>query len=356
MPTTITQASLANIEATVHRCHRGPGSSLEELRALAAVRADIINANMATLRGVWNENVISTDLKRTTILQTMVRAFAVKVLVLTAFATRFDGVKLQGTDKVTVPYFPLDETASTDWNPANGYDTFGNTEASAKTITVDQRKYQGLTWSSSELARQPFLDIAMSASLKAEKLGIDVVADILSLVTAAAFGDAVKTEPAGAFDSDDVIDLKGEADAANWPEQGRSLVLNGSYDVNLLKDVSVKSASLWGDSTPIREGRIQRLLGFDYYPDSRVPANNQNLQGFICHKSALLVAFSPVGPSPEVRSALSKYELVVEPSTGATLEYRSWGDPNKDTSKEVIECNYGRLVGEAAALKRITSA
>lgn len=45
-----------------------------------------------------------------------------------------------------------------------------------------------------------------------------------------------------------------------------------------------------------------------------------------------------------------------DPQTGLTLEYRAWGDADSDTSKEIIECNYGFGVGESAALKRIVSA
>jgi ATP-dependent protease ClpP protease subunit len=319
-------------------------------------RAEIIHANIGRILPAWNTNTISSDLKRTVILQQMIRAFAIRTLPLGAFSMVWNGVRLEGTDKIAVPYFALDTTASHDFVAGDGYNTFGNTNADAKVITVDKRKYQGLTWTSSELARQPYLDIMTSAGLKAEQLGIDVVQDVLSLVTAATFGAAAVTGLASAFDSDDVIDLKGVADVANWPAAGRSLMLNSDYDINLLKDSAVKSALNWGDSAPVREGRIQRIVGFDYYPDSRIPANAENLQGFISFKSGLLVGFSPVGPTPEVRQQLTRYEVVTHPETGATFEYRLWGDPDMDTSKEVIEANYGRIAGEAAAIKRIVSA
>lgn len=322
----------------------------------ARARANIINANMGRIIPVWNTNTVSTDLKRTVILQQSIRNFAIKVLNLNAFSVVFNGVRLEGTDKVAVPYWPLDTTASTDFVAGNGYDTLGNTNADAKAITVDKRKYQGLTWTSSELARQPYLDTAMSASLKGEQLGIDVVNDVLSIILAGTYTNTAKTEPSASFDSDDVADLKGYADTANWPAAGRSLILNSAYDVNLLKDSAIKNAYAFGDNAPIREGRIQRLVGFDYYPDSRVPTNSENLQGFICWKSALLVAFSPVGPTEEVRSQLTRYEVVVEPTTGVTFEYRLWGDPTLDKSKEIIEANYGKLAGEVTALTRITSA
>jgi ATP-dependent protease ClpP protease subunit len=328
----------------------------ESAMARARQRAAIISANLSRIMPVLNTNTVSTDLKRTVILQQSIRAFAIKVLPLSAFSTVFQAPRLEGTDKVAIPYFALDTTASTDFVAANGYDTLGNTNSDAKVLTVDKRKYQGLSFTSSELARQPFMDIGMGMMLKVEQLGVDVVNDVLSLVTLATYGAAVKTELASAFDSEDVIDLKGVADLANWPASGRSLMLNSGYDVNLLKDASIKGALNFGDSAPIREGRIQRIVGFDYFPDSRIPANGENLQGFIAFKSALLVGFSPITPTNEVRQQLTRYEVVVEPTTGVTLEYRAWGDPDKDTTKETVETNYGRVAGEAAALKRITSA
>jgi hypothetical protein len=71
---------------------------------------------------------------------------------------------------------------------------------------------------------------------------------------------------------------------------------------------------------------------------------------------ALLVAFSPVQPAPAVRSHLTAYETVTDPETGLTIEYRSWGDPDTDTEKSVMEVNYGFAKGHEAALKRIVSA
>jgi ATP-dependent Clp endopeptidase proteolytic subunit ClpP len=319
------------------------------------VRAHIINKHMAQLMPVMNTNTISADLKRTVILQQMIRAFAIKILPLSAFSTALNAPRLEGTDKIAVPYFPLITTASTDFVAGNGYDTFANTNSDAKALTVDKRKYLGINWTSSQLARQPFMDIGMAAMLIAEQLGLDVVNDVLSLITTATYGASVKAEPAGSFDSDDVADLKGVADLANWPSGGRSLLLNSTYDVNLLKDTAVKNAMAFGDNAPVREGRISRLMGFDYIPDSRIPSNSENLEGLIAYKSGLLVGFSPIGPTEEVRNLLTQYEVVVEPVTGAVFEYRRFGSAVLDTSYQTIESNYGRVAGETAAIKRITN-
>lgn len=345
-----------SIEKGILRCWGGKQIlDAASARERGVIRAEIIAKNIDRIMPVLNTNTVSTDLKRTVILQQSIRAFARRILMLTAFSTRLNGVKLEGTDKVAVPYFALDTTASTDFVAANGYDTFGNTNSDAKTVTIDKRKYQGLKWTSSELRRQPFLDVAKGAMLKAEQLGKDCVDDVLSLITVANFGAAVKTEPASAFDSDDIADLKGVADDLDWPEIGRSLILSTAYDVNVLKDNSVKSALNFGDNSPIRDGVVRNILGFDYFRNSYIPANAENLTGFIVWMSAILYGQAPVDPTEEVRNLLSRYEVVVEPTCGCMFEYRMWGDPDLDTTKEIIEVNYGKSVGEPTALRRITS-
>lgn len=333
----------------------------EQARERGQVRAQIIAKNYDRIAPVLNTNTIGADLKRVVILQQMIRAFATRLLPLSAFSTSLGQVLLQGTDEIIVPYFALDTTASDDFEAATGYDVIGNTSASSKKVTINKRKYQGLSWTSSELRRQPFLDVAKGAMLKVEQLGKDVVNDVLSIITAANFGYALRPdgsnfiEPASSFDSDDVIDLRTAADDLDWPDAGRSLILGSAYDNSLFKDSAVKSATNWGDSTPIREGWITQIQGFDYYRNSHIPANAEYLAGFMAYMSAILFGQASIQPTAEVMQQLTRYEVVVEPSSGASIEYRLWGNPVLDSSTEVIECNYGYAKGEAAALKRITT-
>lgn len=317
--------------------------------------AAIYNQHRAKLLTVLNANTIGAGIKRNVILQEVLRAFAIRVLPLRAFSTVYNAVKLEGTDIVGVPYFPLTSTASTDFVAANGY-VMGDSTNDSKTVTVDKRKYQPIRFNSSELARQPGLNLMQIAEIKAEKLGVDMVADIMSAITAANYGAASFTGLASTFDSSDIADLKGVCDVANWPDAGRSLVVGSAYDVNLLKDSTVKSALNFGSADPIQNGAIQNILGFKYYNVNGIPANGQNLVGFCVFPSALLVATSPISPSDDVRNFLSAYEMVLEPVTGASFEYRRWGNPDFDETREVIEVNYGFAVGEAAALKRMVSA
>lgn len=337
--------------------HFGGGKILTnvEARERAAKRAAIISKHWGQLMQVVNTNTVSTDLKKTVILQGMIRAFATILLPLQAFSSRLGAVRLEGTDKVAVPYFALDTTASRDFDTDGGYTIFGDTNSDSKTVTIDERKYQGLSWTSQDFRRQPFMDVAMGAQLKAEQLARDVFNNVWGIILAASYGAPVKSEPAGSFDSNDVIDLRGIANDLQWPTTGRSLILDTAYDTNILKDGDVKRAFSWGDSTPIREGTISRMAGFDYFWNANLPENGENLAGCIVWKSAVLFAQALTEPTDDVRQQLTQYEAVVEPQTGATFEYRRWGNPDSDASRQIIECSFGKAAGELAALKRITT-
>jgi hypothetical protein len=304
---------------------------------------------------VLNANTVSTDLQRTAVMTQMVRAFAKKLLPITVFSTTFNGVPLQGTDEVVVSYYALDASASTDFVAANGYDTFGGTATSSKKVTVNKRKYQGITFDSSTAARQPAFVASNVLTLKAQKLATDVWTDVLSVVTAANFSTAAFTGAASGFDSDDVADLRGVANAAQWPDRPRALVVHTDYDTALMKDGSIKSSNEFGGSEAIRQGQVPIILGFDYHQSGNIPDNSENLVGFITAPSAVLTAFSPIRPAEDIIEKV-RYEVITDIETGITLEFRAWGDPDMDASRQTIECNYGFVTGEAAALKRLVSA
>lgn len=331
----------------------------KEVSASAKAAADFHWKNRDSMMRILNANTIGTDLKRNVLLQEMVRAFGLKLLPLRAFSTLFGGVRLEGTDKVAVSYFPLEGTASTDFNPSNGY-VMGDSTQNAKAITIDKRKYQPIRFDSSELARQPALNLTQIGVMKAEKLAVDVFNNILSVVTNANYGAAAFTGAAGTFDAADVVDLMGVADAASWPTTARALIIKSAYAVNLLKANVISASQLswqnYGSVSPIQDGVVSRLAGFDIYTTEQIPANAENLVGLMAYPSGILAATSYVNPADEVRQQLSKYEVAVHPTLGIGFEYRCWGSPDFDQRREVIECNYGFAVGEAAAVERLVSA
>ena len=297
---------------------------------------------------------ISSELKLNVVLDSALVALRESLLPINSFSTVFNSVPLQGTDKIAVPFFPLATDATSDFN---GTYSFGDTNAiNSREITVNKRKYQALSFTSSELARQPYFNPEQLGFLKGRKLAEDILRDILSIVTLANYGAAIHTGAASAFDSDDLITIKTALDQAKWSKTSRTMILDNAYEGALLKDSAIKNAAAVGSATAIQNGRLPQIAGFDVIGTNLIPGNSQNLVGMVALPEAILVAFSPVQPSPGVRNNLTAYEVAVDPETGLAIEYRSWGDPDTDTEKSVIEVNYGFALGHAAALKRIVSA
>lgn len=326
-------------------------------RAIRVARAVSDPKIRAKIMEAWNTNTIDADLQRTVILQDMVREYAKRILPLSAFSTGYYNVPLEGTDKVTVPFFPLQTNASTDWVAGTGY-VAGNTTQNTRTVTINRRKYQAMAFTSQELRRQPYQNWAQLLTMNAEQLGVDVNADVLSLVTVANYGASVKAVPAAAFGADDVAELYGACTDLNWGDIGRSLILTTPYKVALLKDNAFRSALSYGDSDPIRKGMIQQAYGFqDIYtiPTANLPTNGQNLSGFICRNNAALVATSPIMPGPAVRAVMVQYDIAVDPVNGTALEYKYFGNAQLDNTIEVVESNYGFAKGVASSLARITT-
>jgi ATP-dependent protease ClpP protease subunit len=169
--------------------------------------------------GVQNANTMSADLLRQVILSEIMRAFRREFSSLDLFAHNYKDVALQGTDKVEVPYYPLDQVASTEFVQANGYVMGANAVTNSKEIQVGGkgdgvassgrgRKYKPLQFSAYEIARQPWLNIAQLVVMAAEQLAIDVRETSLAHTSKQAnFGNAIWTGVSGGFDKAGVYQL-----------------------------------------------------------------------------------------------------------------------------------------------------
>lgn len=321
----------------------------------AIVIAQLVTKNLQKLRQAFNANNISADLKRNVILTQGMRAFKRNIVNLGIFSTRFNNIPLEGTNKIAVPYYPLDTQAANDFADGTGYEFNENSDTEDKDVTINKRKYKPFNFYSHQLARQPYFDVERLMMMKAEQLGIDVWTDVLSLFTLADYGAAVKAEAADTFDSDDVTDIATACDEADWPDAGRALVLKSSYHGNLRKDPSLKNADKSGSDSTLREGSTGRVDRFDIFQTPRFPTNGENLVGLAVLPPAALVATSPIAPGPAVRQQLLSYDVVVDPDLGISFEYRHWGNPDQDEEREVVECNYGYNKGQTEAAKRVTS-
>ena len=325
---------------------------------LALLLAFVLAALLTPLRNLelLRDNTVDAELNLNVILDAAISAFRRAVFPITMFASVFRNVQLKGTNKVAVPYYPLEGSASRDFDQADGYVFDDDSATQMKEVTVNKRKYQPLHFTSSELARIPYLNAQKLGALKGEKLAYDVLVDILSLVTNANYGTAIFTGAASGFDSDDVVDIRTALNKVPWPMSGRGLMVNPDYDGALLKDASFKAAYALGSDVAVRTGQLPNIFGFEYATSNAVPGNSENLIGFAAYMSAVLVVFSPIEPAESIKKLLVDYQIATDPDTQISIEYRHWGDPGSDTDKRVLEVNYGYDKGEAAALKRMVSA
>ena len=344
------------------------------------------------LRAMWdkfvasprNANTMSAPLLRQIIMSEVMRAFRRQFTSLSYFSHNFGNIPLEGTDKMEVPYYPLDTVASTEFTYANGYVIAPNAQTLSKEVFVggigngvatpgSGRKYKALQFTAYEIRRQPWLDIQKLSVMAGEQLAIDVRADIIGTqINAANFGNAIWTGNAGGFDHSVVGGtLMLAANNAFWPKKGRNVVVNPAYHANLAIDPSLFPYLYSGNTDILDMGLIQNKYGFEnILEDPLLPVANSirggdgaaiagtdpNLAGYMCWPSAVLVATAPIMPPPGVLKKLVAYEQITDDQTGLSFTYQFFGDETRNRDNEIIECSYGSGLGELKALFRLTSA
>jgi hypothetical protein len=300
-------------------------------------------------------NTIDAGLQLDTVLDTIFTAFKRAVAPLKVFSTVFSDVPLRGSGEVNIAYYPLVTTASAAFTTS--YSALAhNTATQIRTVTVNKRMAQVISFTSAERARQPIFDPQKHGEMMADKLVYDVMADILSVVTAANYpGTTIAASASTAFDENDVADLAQKCMEDFWPAAGRGLVLNPAFWYAVVRRPLIIQVDQHGNSEGQRDGDFSKLLGFDAYGSAGVPVNGvEKLAGFASMPSAILVASAPIPPAPAVRAVMTDYRQLSDGS-GLALEYRMFGNADTDTAYQSVEFNYGYAVGESAALKRITT-
>jgi hypothetical protein len=300
-------------------------------------------------------NTIDAGLQLDTVLDTIYTAFKRAIAPLKVFSTVFSNVPLKGSNEVNVAYYPLVTTASAAFTTT--YSALAHSTATdIRTINVNKRMAQVISFTSAERARQPIFDPEKHGQLMADKLVYDVMADILSIVTAANYpGSTIAASLSTAFDENDVADLAQKCMEDFWPAAGRGLVLNPAFWYAVVRRPLIIQVDQHGNATGQTEGDFARLLGFDAYGSAGVPVNGvEKIAGFAAMPSAILVASAPIPPAPAVRAVMTDYRQLSDES-GIALEYRMFGNADTDTAYQSVEFNYGYAKGESAALKRITT-
>lgn len=296
---------------------------------------------------------LSASLAIDIVSQEALKAFNAKIQPLMSFSTDFSADAVKIGSKIQFTWTPAGATV-TDYNPSNGYVTEEPTQL-PKELAIDKNKYVGFHYTDDQLATLTLMKLEEIGAQYGAALAEAVLSDIWSLVTSSNFSNVGHTGLVADFDSDDILDIGKAADNKNWPDAGRNLILNTDYYTQLCKDDSVKDASAAGGAEAIREGKVPGLGTFaNIYKSTKVPDNSENLTGFAVNTEAIGIAFRSVTPDSSAAKVMEHRTYTNE--SGMTICFKEWYDPDKKTTKRVMEVYYGKCVGNPDALLRIRSA
>ena len=196
---------------------------------------------------------------------------------------------------------------------------------------------------------------------KAYQVALHLWNYVNNLITNANYSTAVHVGAASAFDVDDVFTatalLKGTY-KWNLDLGDASMVLNSDYIAALQKDNALQDKSASGkniseDGVLGMVGGLKTVEAPGLPPSGGTPAS-ENLTGYIAKPAGVAVAMRAV--ASQATDKLVAYRVMSDPVTGATLVYRCWYKDAYGKLFHTFETLYGASVGQAEALKRITSA
>lgn len=294
-----------------------------------------------------------TTLTDTIITNAAIEAFTAAIAPLKAFSRNVSPEPAERGDKVKVLSVAA-ATAATDFVAGTGY-TMQDSTAEGLDVSLDQHKFVSWHVNDTELSKNPQLNIEIFGRQKGFQLAKAVLQNIWAQITAANFGAAAFTGASGTFDADDVADVEKICDDADWPQMDRGLILSTAYHTALVKDNQVQGTLGVDESGVLSDSRIRRLHNFDLYKSTLIPANGENLVGMAVNPDALLVAMRYLAPQ-EGNKYFQAAPITDPNGSGFTIGFRDWYDENEGRRKKVLECVFGKLKGNAAALKRLVSA
>ena len=296
-------------------------------------------------------NTINANLQNNIISQSALEQFTSILAPLQAFSSSFNDEASQRGKTINIT--TLSNTSSaTDFSG-----TYTSQDTTYGTTTISLTGHKFVTWhvTDTEHSQSSAVELQRFGYQKGGDLAKAVYQDILSAVTNVNFGAAGFTGAASTFDGDDVADLRSDAINSSLPVDQCALVLSNDYYTALLKDSNLQPAANYGDADIIRDGRIPSLFGLGFlFESNAIPANGENLVGFLAHPSAMAVAMRYLAPinSKEYIAARRLYDE----ESGMVLGYREFYEPSTGTQTAVLEAVYGYTAALSGSLIRLVSA
>ena len=243
----------------------------------------------------------------------------------------------------------ISATTAQDYSQSTGYAATAVTQTDVQ-ITLNKFKHVSYSVDDSERTSSNINLIERFAGSAAHALGLQMVGDLLALVTSSTFTNAL-TVASSAFSYRSVVSAGITLNNNNSPVNGRYAVLNPSFYGALLNDTTVvANPQISGDL--VRTAGIGNVAGFNINQYSAVPLNGITLGGFLAQQEALLIA----ARVPEVPTGVSipgDISVVTEPRTGLSVQVREFYDVVLGKLQRTYALIYGVKAGEPNSLVRI---
>jgi len=243
----------------------------------------------------------------------------------------------------------ISATTAQDYSQANGYVATATTQTDVQ-ITLNKFKHVSYSVDDQERTSSNINLIERFAGAAAHALGLQMVGDLLTLVTSTSFTSAL-TVASSSFSYASVVSAGITLNNANVPQHDRYAVLAPSFYGRLLNDSTiVANAQISGEQS--RTAGIGSVAGFNVNMYSAVPANGITLGGFFAQREALLIA----ARVPEVPTGVpipGDISVVTEPRTGLSVMVRESYDVRLGLLQRTYALIYGVKAGETNSLVRI---
>lgn len=317
-------------------------STLDDVRRARFERCQLIAATIvATSRAQAPEgfdpvNATYTNLNDTIFVQKALQGFVAMLFPLNSFSTNFEPTPVPPGQTVMVPLIG----ALTATTFGGNYAICGGTMTGV-TVTINAHKHVPIGQSDITAANSSQANLDRFAFQQGAGLAIAVLQDIFTLFTTANFAQATAVNNQS-FLLAQVLKGRQDLNTNKAPMIGRSLVLDVAPFQSLLAVTQIIQTFAYGDTGPIREAKVGRLLGFDVYETNGLPGTN-SVMGFVAVPSAVAIAMRYLQPQSDTYYLDAR--PVSDPNTGATFGYRRHYDPNTGSMYVNLECNYGYSVG-----------
>lgn len=261
------------------------------------------------------------------------------------FARNFtDDVRQHGESVVTrIP------AALTAQDLSGGY-TPGDVSTSRVEIQLDNMRGFVIGLSDFEVSKAQSSDFIFNIFTRP---AVDAVAKsfadtLLGLITPSNFPAAI-TKSAADFDTDEIAQAQQLLSDAKAPRSMRSIILGTDYTASIMKDSLIYSDQ-YGSRDPLLSGEVTDVYGMGVVEYQGIPTVN-NLRGFACHPSALVMAARNVA-EPSTGGRVDTLS-VIEPRTGLPLQFRKHYAATLGKTMLSVSCLWGVALGNTSCGVRI---